>query len=124
MKRKLLFLSFLLILLFGFCNIIYGNNTANNLLMSSAPNYANYAGFGNKNLVYHKFTEMKTAVYGWNHYHMGMYDPVTLKAKTYPQIKDSNGKTIPSIHEVHCFFGLTYVRFADDQGLISFPANP
>ena len=34
MKRKLLFLSFLLILLFGFCNITYGNNETENHLLT------------------------------------------------------------------------------------------
>ena len=33
-KRKLLFLSFLLILLFSFCDIIYGNNETENHLLT------------------------------------------------------------------------------------------
>lgn len=33
-KRKLLFLSFLLILLFGFCNITYGNKETENHLLT------------------------------------------------------------------------------------------
>lgn len=63
-----------------------------------------------------KFTNMKYAVYGWNHYHVGKYDPIKQKAVTYPEEED--------IHSVHSFFGLTYIRLANNQGFVSYPANP
>lgn len=107
-----------------FSTYTWYNNTAKNLLLNSAPNYSMYGGFGNNNIIYHRFTEMKNVIYGWNHYHIGMYDSVTGKTKTYPQIKDVNGNTIPSIHDVHSFFGLTYIRLANNSGFVSFPANP
>ncbi len=92
------------------------NSTAKRMLFESTPSYSNYGNYGYKNLVYHKFTNMKYAVYGWNHYHVGKYDPIKQKAVTYPEEED--------IHSVHSFFGLTYIRLANNQGFVSYPANP
>ena len=92
------------------------NNNAKRMLYESAPSYSNYGGYGYKNLVYHKFTKMINAIYGWDHYHIGKYDPVKDITTTY-------SKKEP-IHNVHSFFGLTYIRLADNGGFASFPANP
>lgn len=99
-----------------FSTYTWYNSTAKKMLFESTPSYSNYGGFGYKNLVYHKFTEMKRAIYGWNHYHVGMYDPIKLKAKTY--------KSNHRIHDVHSFFGLLYIQLDHDQGYIGYPSNP
>ncbi len=100
------------------------NSTAKRMLYESAPSYSNYGGYGYKNLVYDKFTSMTRAVYGWNHYHVGMYNPTTGKFKRYSPVKDSNGNELPCMHSVHSFFGLTYISLPNDQGFVSYPANP
>lgn len=99
-----------------FSTYTWYNNTAKKMLYDSTPSYSNYGGYGYNNLVYHKFTNMTRAVYGWNHYHVGKYNPTTGKASTY-----SNSDPI---HAVHSFFGLTYIRLANNQGFVSYPANP
>lgn len=99
-----------------FSTYTWYNSTCKKMLFEGAPNYSSYGGYGYKNLVYHKFTDMTRAVYGWNHYHMGKYSPSKNEALTYP-------KSDP-IHGVHAFFGLTYVRLADNQGFVTFPSNP
>lgn len=72
--------------------------------------------YGYKNIVYHRFTEMTRAVYGWNHYHVGIYNPTKGIAKPYDD-------TLP-IHQVHSFFGLAYTKLANNQGFVSYPSNP
>ena len=99
-----------------FSTYTWYNSTAKRMLYESAPSYSNYGGYGYNNLVYHKFTEMKYAVYGWNHYHVGKYDPIKQKAVTYPKTEE--------IHSVHSFFGLAYIRLANNEGFVSYPANP
>lgn len=107
-----------------FSTYTWYNSTAKRTLYESARSYSNYGGYGYKNLAYDKFTSMKHAVYGWNHYHVGMYNPTTGKVKRYTPVTDSNGEELPCMYSVHSFFGLTYIRLANDQGFISYPANP
>ena len=97
-----------------FSTYTWYNNTAKRMLYESCPSYSNYGGYGYKNLVYHRFTEMKRAVYGWNHYHIGMYNSISKVAETYDEEA--------SIHAVHSFFGLTYIRLGDNEGFVSLPA--
>lgn len=99
-----------------FSTYTWYNNTAKRILHDGAPNYSSYGGYGYDNLVYHRFTDMQSAIYGWNHYHMGKYDPIKQKAVTY-----SNNQMI---HSVHVFFGLTYIRKSDNTGFDSYPVNP
>ena len=107
-----------------FSTYTWYNSTAKQMLYESAPSYSNYGGYGYKNLVYDKFTSMTHAVYGWNHYHVGMYNPTTGEIKRYRPVKNSNGSELPCMHSVHSFFGLTYIRLPNDQGFVSYPANP
>jgi len=100
-----------------FSTYTWYNSTAKRMLHDGAPNYSSYGGYGYKNLIYHTFTGMKRAIYGWNHYHMGKYNPLTDKVDTYDEKEDF-------IHNVHCFFGLTYIRLPDNQGFESYPARP
>lgn len=91
-------------------------STAKRILHDGAPNYSSYGGYGYKNLVYHTFTVMQRAIYGWNHYHMGMYNSLDEKTKLYDNKHP--------MHKVHCFFGLTYIRLPDNQGFESYPTHP
>lgn len=101
---------------FYYSTYTWYNSNAKCMLYESTPSYSNYGGYGYKNLVYHKFTTMTKAIYGWNHYHVGKYDPSKNKASTYPENEP--------IHSVHSFFGLTYVRLSNNDGFASFPSNP
>lgn len=71
-----------------FSTYTWYNSTAKRTLYESARSYSNYGGYGYKNLAYDKFTSMKHAVYGWNHYHVGMYNPTTGKVKRYTLVTD------------------------------------
>ncbi len=97
------------------------NNTAKRMLYNGANAYSNYGGYGYKNLIYDRFDEMKYAVWGWNHYHLGMYNPVTKTAGRYRKETSPSGKITPSIRDVHAFFGLTYIRKEDKSGFDHYP---
>lgn len=92
------------------------NSLAKKMLAEGAPSYFNYGNYKYKNIVYHRFTDMSQAIYGWNHYHMGKYNPVEEKAFTIEH--DNNNK---SIGNVHAFFGLGYVRRPNNDGFDSYP---
>lgn len=101
-----------------FSTYTWYNDTAKRMLYEAAPSYSNWNGFGYKNLVYHQFTHMKRAVYGWNHYHVGRYNPISEEAETYGR----ELQWLP-IRKVHSFFGLAYVRLSNQNGFVGFPGN-